>query len=301
MNDLYEFLTSQEIIIVYFIAALACIICMVVYFIEKNNDKIRRRHNTKELNKLVDIIKEKYVEEEKEYYPEPVLTVMPDKREDTPLNEMLHDSIYIDQIDVEETNEAELNEPLSPIEEQKIIKESTPKKEIIDVQNVSINSYEEDQERTAIISLKELLAKSKEMYESNELTQYKDEGNEPISLQDLERRVDKKAAQYSESFEMKNYVSEKEVEEEIKKEEALYIDDLTTIKRENVNPVRAVKQSENRFKSSPIISPIYGIEKEPEKSSIALENTADYDKLDEEIRKSNEFVMTLKELQEKLD
>ena len=32
-----------------------------------------------------------------------------------------------------------------------------------------------------------------------------------------------------------------------------------------------------------------------------LENTANYDNLDEEIRKTNEFLMTLRELQKKLD
>ena len=32
-----------------------------------------------------------------------------------------------------------------------------------------------------------------------------------------------------------------------------------------------------------------------------LENTANYDKLDQEIKKTNEFLMTLKELQQKLN
>ena len=36
-------------------------------------------------------------------------------------------------------------------------------------------------------------------------------------------------------------------------------------------------------------------------SDIELENTANFEKLDEEIRKTNEFLMTLKELQKKLD
>ena len=62
--------------------------------------------------------------------------------------------------------------------------------------------------------------------------------------------------------------------------------------------------SERIFKSSPIISPIYGIEKKDTNMSpteIELENTANYDKLDEEIKKTNEVLMTLRELQKKLD
>ena len=35
----------------------------------------------------------------------------------------------------------------------------------------------------------ELLRKSNELYEKNEVKQYEDEGNEPISLQDLEARM----------------------------------------------------------------------------------------------------------------
>ena len=59
-----------------------------------------------------------------------------------------------------------------------------------------------------------------------------------------------------------------------------------------------------KFKSSPVISPVYGIEKDTSSKSateLELENTANYDKLDEEIKKTNEFLMTLRELQKKLD
>ena len=39
----------------------------------------------------------------------------------------------------------------------------------------------------------------------------------------------------------------------------------------------------------------------PRKTSIELENTANYEKLDEEIRKTNEFLSKLRELQKNLD
>ena len=54
-----------------------------------------------------------------------------------------------------------------------------------EMENIALNNYEEEQEANAIISLEELVQKSKDMYEANELTQYADEGNETISLQDL--------------------------------------------------------------------------------------------------------------------
>ena len=50
------------------------------------------------------------------------------------------------------------------------------------------------------------------------------------------------------------------------------------------------------FKSSPVISPVYGIQKEPATSS-----SNNLVEIDEEIRKTNEFLKTLKELQKNLD
>jgi len=57
------------------------------------------------------------------------------------------------------------------------------------------------------------------------------------------------------------------------------------------------------YKPTPVISPIFGIEEDKLSSdnSLKLENTANYDKLDAEIRKTNEFLSKLKELQKKLD
>ena len=62
---------------------------------------------------------------------------------------------------------------------------------------------------------------------------------------------------------------------------------------------RIIKNTKEKiFKSSRVISPVYGMKKSTE---LELENTANYEKLDEEIRKTNEFLATLKELQKKLD
>ena len=84
--------------------------------------------------------------------------------------------------------------------------------------------------------------------------------------------------------------------------------------KEEQKPLRVpYKETEQGFKSSPIISPVYGIERkqfeEAEKinppqinsNELALENTANYEKFDAEIRKTNEFIAALKELQKKLD
>ena len=170
-----------------------------------------------------------------------------------------------------------------------------------ETKNIDLTSYEEAQERDAIISLDELIKKSKEMYESNEITQYEDEGNEPISLADLEQKF-KEANEVVNAIEPEETYEEpvliENIEESVK-EEQLVIDDFINVKVEE--PKRPVYQENVKYKPSPIISPIYGIEKEPSKTDIELENTANYEKLDEEIKKTNEFLMTLRELQKHLD
>lgn len=150
-------------------------------------------------------------------------------------------------------------------------------------QNIDLTNFELEQEENAIISLEEFLKKGDTLYDQNELTQYKDEGNEPINLQELEARFQE--TRQEEVQDKKTVVLENFIEEETEK-----------IKL-------PMNTEERKFKSSPVISPIYGIAPQPveKPESIQLENTANYDKLDEEIRKTNEFLQILKELQKKLD
>ena len=161
-------------------------------------------------------------------------------------------------------------------------------------ENIELTKFETEQEENAIISLDELIAKGKTITEQNEVTQYQDDGNEPISIQELEERYRKE----------KEQVEVLEVEEEPKEEKPkLSIDDFLSAK-EKVTPLKeAYSEKKSTYHPSPIISPIYGIEEEPVKknTTLELENTANYDKFDEEIRKTNEFLSKLKELQQKLD
>ena len=161
-------------------------------------------------------------------------------------------------------------------------------------ENIELTKFETEQEENAIISLDELIAKGKTITEQNEVTQYQDDGNEPISIQELEERYRKE----------KEQVEVLEVEEEPKEEKPkLSIDDFLSAK-EKVTPLKeAYSENKTTYHPSPIISPIYGIEEEPVKknTTLELENTANYDKFDEEIRKTNEFLSKLKELQQKLD
>ena len=151
-------------------------------------------------------------------------------------------------------------------------------------ENIELTKFETEQEENAIISLDELIAKGKTITEQNEVTQYQDDGNEPISIQELEERYRKE----------KEQVEVLEVEEESKEEKPkLSIDDFLSAK-EKVTPLKeAYSEKKSTYHPSPIISPIYGIEEEPVRKNTTLEH--------EEIRKTNEFLSKLKELQQKLD
>ena len=159
-------------------------------------------------------------------------------------------------------------------------------------QNIELTKFETEQEENAIISLDELLAKGKTLVEQNEVTQYQDDGNEPISISELEERYRNK----------EENVEVLDTEDEVKSEKPkVSIDDFLSANA-NKETVQAY-QNKSTYHPSPIISPIYGIEKEPinKNTTLELENTANYQKFDEEIRKTNEFLSKLKELQQKLD
>ena len=339
-SNLIEFLTSKEILIVYLIAGIACLVCFIIYLVEKNNEKLKQRHNTRELNNLVEQIKEEtYVYDDEEIeYEKPILetieygtdevgsvsdlvqqTLEVSKDEEVEdLEEIVEIEDLVEEVQenkVEEVEPTKVEEPVIEVEnledlndiefkeeliytdiepdqetarlELKKIEEELRKQESIsDIENIALTNYEEQQEESAIISLEELLKKSKEMYEKNEITQYADEGNEPISLQDLEKQFGEKKENYDEPFIIEEVVPENSEKVEI---EELIIEDTKPVVKE-----------EKKFTISPVISPIYGLQKNTT-SDLELENTADYDKLDEEIKKTNDFLSTLKDLQNKLD
>jgi len=355
MNELIEFLSSKEIMVVYVVAVAACLLCLIIYIVEKNNEKLKRRQNTKELNKLVEEISNEVIPSGEEpitslassdkiteavnniVQKEPTIEVLDSTKEMPKVSQLKEEVIFeepqLTKISNEEiSKEANINiekeetviknelkaqeknlvytsiEPdqeTAKLELEKLTNELKRQElEKDEIENISLTNYEEEQEENAIISLEELIKKSKEMYAANELSQYKDEGNEPISLKDLERQMtNQKLPSYDEPFIIENVIETAPEEEATltieKAPEKVVLDDLNTV---NIKSNQETQNSfAKKFQSSPIISPIYGIEKPLSSNEMQLENTANYDKLDEEIKKTNEFIMTLKELQKKLD
>ena len=131
-----------------------------------------------------------------------------------------------------------------------------------------ITNFEMEQERTAIISLDELMQKSNELYDSNEFVQY-DDGNEPISIDEVIKMFKNDEVEEAP-------VTIKEVPEVMK------------------NIVEETKEPYSKKETIPFISSVYGIEKE--NNALEFENTATYEKLDRQ--NYNDFVAKLREMNE---
>ncbi len=366
MNELLEFLSSEEVRIVGIVILTALVLTLIVFIIEKAYYKKKQKHNnTLELNRLVmeeekndtnpRIINSTVVTQEIEQNKESksvvtpipeVVSISPKKEE--PVKEIVKEqevvkenippvipieeyqnkivveeekkddkvsinsieSIYnnvkdeVEQLQYTdaEPNKEEAKEELRKVTEELIKQEQTENNNNI----IDLTKFEEEQEENAIISLDELMKKSEVLYQQNEVMQYQDEGNEPISLDDLEKRMNKIKQEITEleQDEVNSKVVEESkvdtiipvVEQTVEETPKVKLDDLNTIKE-----TPKIYREDIVFKSSPIISPIFGIEKHSQENNLELENTANYEKLDQEIRKTNEFIATLKELQKKLD
>lgn len=128
----------------------------------------------------------------------------------------------------------------------------------------TITNLEAIEEENAIISYQELLSNTSEL----EVVTC-DSGDEPITI--------------SEVFKMFN----DETDEGLK---------IT----EELSSVPLSEAYQGNFKETPYLSPITGLEVES-LSEIQLENTANLEKLDREIRKTNEFLNILNELKKNLE
>ena len=254
--------------------------------------------NIKENTLLEDMVNETIDEEE-------IIEVEPEQKESSLMMQIEEDEDEFVEEELQytsiEPNKEEAKRVLEELPE-KLKQDEIKKEEFFKAEekqeNIDLTNYEQEQEENAIISLDELSKKSKELYETNEINQYKDEGNEPISLKDLEARMNKQLQTIAENFEI-NKVADRPTKEEIVE---MLDGEIPTQAKQTEEP-RKVKMDDfttiktSKYRPTPVISPIFGLEKNYKKD-LELENTANYDKLDAEIKKTNEFMMTLKELQQ---
>ena len=344
MNDMIEFLTSKEIIVVYIVIAVALFLCFLIFLIDRNNDKRKQRENTKKLNKLVEEVNSRLQEEAEEdrrrvkiskKKAKSVKEEIIENNKSTeritsdidfvpPVNNSNNEEkpkieeVYVNNIaalddtsmSFEDKMDSQINKVHESIEglaytspepdreeatrELLRLTEELERAEKAQKTGIDILAYENEQEENAIISLDELTKRGDEMYASNEVTQYADEGNEPISLADLEKR--------------KAQVINSEVVEPEKKATTIVEEKIQTsmlveeLKEEKVTKVSGPKteiQIQNgehayqgaREKTNEIFSSVFG----------NVSPKADTVQTEEELQKTSEFLLSLKDLQSRLN
>lgn len=298
MNSIIDFITKNDSIIMmslFIVIVILTAIVTIMDFINKRNsnngdDEINFANNSLDENDIVLNLNEET--------PTAIQEQVSEKEEKT--TELTEIKYVEDDEELEKTKaklELEnLKEELIKAElENKIKDENKPvyikgeEADVIDVVQTKLDEFEQSQEENAIISLEQFNKISDRVYDENEITQYKDEGNEPISIQELEKLYN------SQETKEENLEIVKPEVQTIKAEEVLEVKEEKLVMPENFIEVSP------RFKNSPIISPVFGIDTQEKINAIELENTANLGKLDEEIRKTNEFLNTLRELRKNLE
>lgn len=240
---------------------------------------------TKNLEKTQEIEEIKYVEEDEELEKTKAKLELETLKKELAKMEEIEEPETVDTPIVEEKpskiepveQEVKENE-LSPTQIEEPVVENTTEEQIPTMEE-QVESFESSQEEHAIISVEELMEASKNITEE-EIEQYEDDGNEPISIKELE-------ALY------------KSVEEPVKLEIPVVEEKISFPELDiKAKPASEVYEGKT-FKNSDVISPVFGLKATEE--SITLEHTANLDKLNEEIRKTNEFLSALKELRKNLD
>lgn len=343
MIDLTELFKNTTFITILVVSILVIFAIILFVALHKNKDTRLQKQNTKELDEFIennDLLEEKIVEskeknneipsitiedtnsninnvvinntEVKSEVSEPIIIIDKEEKKDDIVEELAvetkEEQPVVEEVKEDivyapiELNQEEAKEELERLTKELEIRAEIEKQKALEEKNNIKNEddeltlFEKEQEENAIISLDELMNKANDIYTSNEAVQYEDEGNEPITLDDLRARWEEEQTRIN------------KVENEEPQKEEVVVEVKPEVK-EAKKVVFPTMERISKFENSPIISPVYGIERKESTlgedlvspTEIELENTADYEKFDEEIRKTNEFIATLKELQKKLD
>ena len=218
----------------------------------------------------------------------------------------------------------EEQEELSSIQKEEMIEMTTQvQEEVLENNNIEIQEVEEvvADEEIESLDLEPPMIKKIETVETNldnkekalvELAKIEDTLEHQISLEDtltnLETIEEENAIiSYQELLENTNElttVMEDDGDEPITLDEVFKLfngnNDDGIVINESLEALPLEEAYQGEFNSSPYLSPINGVEGE-NLADIQLENTANLEKLDKEIRKTNQFLNILNELKKNLE
>lgn len=311
MKNLFANAISNELIFVYGLIALVIILIIVIVIIDKRESKKKPKNlfdtlNMKiisDVNKLTPENKNGEVKEEK-IVPEFDIIEMKQKKnkdnfqdlepipevrvekEDFTISkqveskkakeetELLEDMTSTDFSQNEEDIyiESDLEKTQAQIRVEEIT-EALKKAQVEEqIEEDKYAKFEEEQEKNAIISYNELKKSFDKLYSENEKIQYIDDDEIPINIDELYQ------------------LSKKQEKKETLEDTIQIINEMSAPKKEEYHQKETTTTS--TFKSSPLISPVYGIQKPPVETKTTV---------DKDIQNANQFLQGLKELKNNLD
>ena len=239
---------DSELYIIYGLVGLVVLLIIAIIII----DRVEKKREKRSFKSLSDTMQMKPLTEEDEV-KETEPTVVP-------ISE-----VKVDLKNIPEYKEEDLEKTQAQIRIEEInnaLKEAGVDDETKENNYDKYDTFEQEQEKNAIISYEELMNSYDKLYEENEKNQYVDDDTIPINIKELY---------------------------ELGEQEKL-LDNRIEIKVEDKTEQLENVASPSTFKNSPYISPVYGIEKpitEP--------------KADADIVTANQFLNSLKELKSNLE
>lgn len=259
MKDFVNIMGKDNIFIICSIIVVIILALLVIVIIEKASSKKYKLKQQVELpsykeNKIYDDSKDN-----NDIYKSEVIN------EEDNVNNTVNDVKSIEQEVVYVVNKPTEEDAKKELEE-------AAKKLVYEEKNDLIGPtfFEKVQEEKSIISYDELL---KANLDPDELDNYRveDEGNEPITLDELYK---------------------KNIDDLIEKQEE---------KINNFNKVQELKEEPKRFKNSSVISPVFGIKSDNEYKKLEAYKSSNVRNIEDEIKKTEEFLSELKKLKERIE
>lgn len=276
MKNFFNGALNNELIFVYGLIALVVVLIIVIIIIDKRESKKRNQNLFDTLNMKIiadsDTIKNESNDMLNDITNTPEVVEINSKKEieefeslqpikevevikHEVIDEIANDEFYA-ETDLEKTQAQIRIEEITKALQEAEVEEK--------IEKDKYELFEEEQEKNAIISYNELKESFEKIYSENEKIQYLEDDEIPINIDEL--------------YKKQNQEQENNQKVELK--------DFSDMKQPST------VDTSSSFKSSPYISPVYGIQEPP----VEIKNEDDI-----EIESANQFLQTLKELKNNLD
>lgn len=269
---------TKELVLVYSLIGLVIALIIIILIVDRFGNKKKKNlfSNAKLTKSLKDL---ESISKEADRKDISILETKSEPTQVAPVPVVSTDQIYADELletEDEDDYESDLEKTQAQIEVEEI-KKALEKAQAEEERVDPYQKFEEEQEQNAIISYDELAKNFDRLYDESEKIQYIEDDSLPINIEELYQK-----------------------NEEILNPRKVKLEDLNTVQVKLEKELKK-EPTNNGFRSSPLISPVYGIQNKPSTNNTRSNVSSSNYEVDEEMRKTNEFLKTLKELQKNLD